>query len=110
MCDGCDQLDEKIEHYKKVMSAMTDQLTIDGITALVAELQAQKRRQPGTEMSHATRDPVLLQSSAGKEALAARGLLLYFRVIAQEKIRNKNKGQSGRTAQTMSSCFFVTAV
>ncbi len=42
MCDTCDQLDEKIEHYKKVMSAMTDQLTIDGITALVAELRAQK--------------------------------------------------------------------
>lgn len=42
MCDVCDQLDEKIEHYKKVMAAMTDQLTIDGITALVAELQAQK--------------------------------------------------------------------
>ena len=42
MCDVCDQLDEKIEHYKKVMAAMTDQLTIDGITALVAELQTQK--------------------------------------------------------------------
>jgi hypothetical protein len=42
MCDACDQLDEKIEHYKKVVSAMTDQLTIERITALVAELEAQK--------------------------------------------------------------------
>jgi hypothetical protein len=42
MCDACDQLDKKIEHYKKVMAAMTDQLTIERITALVAELQAQK--------------------------------------------------------------------
>ena len=42
MCDACDELDEKIEHYKRVMAAMTDQLTIDGITALIAELQAQK--------------------------------------------------------------------
>ncbi|HSZ97303.1 MAG TPA: hypothetical protein VK767_13380 [Bradyrhizobium sp.] len=42
MCDVCEQLDEKIEHYKKVMAAMTDQLTIDGITALIAELQARK--------------------------------------------------------------------
>lgn len=42
MCDACDQLDEKIEHYKKVMSAMTDQLTIEGITALIAELEARK--------------------------------------------------------------------
>ena len=45
MCDACDQLDEKIEHYKRVMAAMTDQLTIDGITALIAELQAQKAAQ-----------------------------------------------------------------
>jgi hypothetical protein len=42
MCDACDQLDEKIEHYKKVRSAMTDQLTIERITALIAELEAQK--------------------------------------------------------------------
>jgi hypothetical protein len=42
MCDACDQLDEKIEHYKRVMAAMTDQLTINGITALIAELQARK--------------------------------------------------------------------
>jgi len=42
MCDACDQFDEKIEHYKKVVAAMTDQLTINGITALIAELQAQK--------------------------------------------------------------------
>jgi hypothetical protein len=41
MCDVCEQLDEKIEHYKK-LAAMTDQLTIEGITALIAELQAQK--------------------------------------------------------------------
>ena len=42
MCEACGQLDEKIEHYKKVSAAMTDQLTIDGIRALIAELQAQK--------------------------------------------------------------------
>ena len=44
MCDRCDRLGEKIEHYKKVMSAMTDQLTIDRITTLVAELEAQKAK------------------------------------------------------------------
>ena len=44
MCDTCDHLDEKIEHYKKVVSAMTDQLTIERITALVAELEAQKAK------------------------------------------------------------------
>jgi hypothetical protein len=42
MCDRCDRLDEKIGHYKKVISAMTDQLTIERITVLVVELQTQK--------------------------------------------------------------------
>jgi len=42
MCDACVQLDEKIEHYNKVVSAMTDQLTIERITALVRDLQTQK--------------------------------------------------------------------
>ena len=42
MCDHCERLDERIEHYKKVISAMTDQLTIERITALVQEMQTQK--------------------------------------------------------------------
>jgi len=42
MCDRCERLDEKIGHYKKVISAMTDQLTIERINALVLELQTQK--------------------------------------------------------------------
>jgi hypothetical protein len=42
MCGACEQLDEKIEHYKRVMGAMTDQLTIERISALVAELETQK--------------------------------------------------------------------
>jgi hypothetical protein len=42
MCEQCDRLDEKIEHYKKVISAMTDQLTIERISILVLEMQTQK--------------------------------------------------------------------
>jgi hypothetical protein len=42
MCDRCAQLGEKIAHTRKVMSAMTDQLTIERIAALVTELEAQK--------------------------------------------------------------------
>ena len=42
MCHECEQLDEKIEHSKKILSAMTDQLTIERITALIGELQAQR--------------------------------------------------------------------
>jgi hypothetical protein len=42
MCDECDRLEEKIEHYKSVSAAMTDHLTIERISALVAELEAQR--------------------------------------------------------------------
>ena len=44
MCEACEQLDERIGHYKRVISAMTDQLTVDRITALVAELEARKAK------------------------------------------------------------------
>lgn len=51
MCDACGQLEEKIAHYRAVMLAMTDQLTIERITTLVAAVEAQKaalhpKRQP----------------------------------------------------------------
>lgn len=39
MCAECDRLDEKIEHYKQVLAAMTDQLTIERIAALIAEME-----------------------------------------------------------------------
>jgi hypothetical protein len=42
MCERCDRLDEKIQHYGKVISAMTDQLTIERIATLVLEMQTQK--------------------------------------------------------------------
>ena len=42
MCDSCDQLEENIVHDRIVATAMTDQLTIERILALVAELEAQK--------------------------------------------------------------------
>lgn len=49
MCDACDRLDEKIEHYKKVLSAMTDQLTIERITALIVDLETAKVTLHGEE-------------------------------------------------------------
>jgi hypothetical protein len=42
MCETCNELDKKIEHYRKIALSLNDQLTIDRIKALVAELQAQK--------------------------------------------------------------------
>lgn len=42
MCEACFELDQRIAHYRKVMSAMTDRLTFERITALVSELEARK--------------------------------------------------------------------
>jgi hypothetical protein len=42
MCDKCEQLDKKIEHYQKLLLGIRDQLTVDGIKSLIADLRAQK--------------------------------------------------------------------
>jgi hypothetical protein len=42
MCDKCVELDKKIGRYRIVSSTVGDQLTIDRIKELIADLQAQK--------------------------------------------------------------------
>jgi hypothetical protein len=42
MCDKCVELDKKIERYRMVSTSVTDQLTIDPIKGLIADLRAQK--------------------------------------------------------------------
>jgi hypothetical protein len=42
MCDKCVELDGKIEHYQRMASRITDQLTLDGIKELIARMKAQK--------------------------------------------------------------------
>jgi hypothetical protein len=42
MCDKCTELDGKIEQYRRIASSINDQLTIDRIKVLIAELEAQK--------------------------------------------------------------------
>jgi hypothetical protein len=42
MCDRCDELDRKIEHYKRISASISDQLTIDRIRGLVEQMQALK--------------------------------------------------------------------
>jgi hypothetical protein len=42
MCDKCAELGKKIEHYRRIASAVIDQRTVDGIMSLVAELEALK--------------------------------------------------------------------
>jgi hypothetical protein len=42
MCDKCVELDGKVEHYQRMASRITDQLTLDGIKELAARMKAQK--------------------------------------------------------------------
>jgi hypothetical protein len=42
MCEKCVELDGKIEHYQRLSSKITDQLTLDGIKKLIERMKAQK--------------------------------------------------------------------
>ena len=42
MCSKCDDTDAKIAHLRDVARRMLDQQTLDGIAALIAEVEAQK--------------------------------------------------------------------
>jgi hypothetical protein len=42
MCDKCDVLDAKIEHYRKLTSGIFDRLTLEGIAGRIKEMEAQK--------------------------------------------------------------------
>jgi len=42
MCDKCDQLDKKIDHYRLILLSIGDQITADRIKAMIGDLQAQK--------------------------------------------------------------------
>ncbi len=43
MCETCNELDRKIKHYDKIAFSLNDQLTVDRIKGLVAELAARKK-------------------------------------------------------------------
>ena len=42
MCDKCAELDKKIDHYRRMLLSIGDQVTVERIEALIADLQAQK--------------------------------------------------------------------
>ncbi len=42
MCDKCAELDKKIEHYERMLLSIGDQITVERIGALIADLQAKK--------------------------------------------------------------------
>jgi hypothetical protein len=44
MCDKCVELDGKIERYERMRLLTADQVTVDRINGLVAELYAQRAK------------------------------------------------------------------
>jgi hypothetical protein len=42
MCERCVELEGKIEHYRRLMSGITDQATLDGIKELIERMKTQK--------------------------------------------------------------------
>jgi hypothetical protein len=42
MCDKCQELDKKIQHYRSLMARVTDQLMKEGLGKLIEDMQAQK--------------------------------------------------------------------
>jgi len=53
MCKRCTELDDKIEHYKRISTYVTDQLTLEGIAGLIKQIMTEKatlhpeQRSPG---------------------------------------------------------------
>jgi hypothetical protein len=42
MCEKCIELDDKMERYRRIASRIYDQLTLDRIKELIAELESEK--------------------------------------------------------------------
>ena len=42
MCDKCDEIDKKIGRFSELARRMIDQQTLDGIAALIKEMESQK--------------------------------------------------------------------
>ena len=44
MCDKCQELEKKIERYRRLADSINDQLTIDRCNQLIKEAEAEKVR------------------------------------------------------------------
>lgn len=42
MCSKCEQIDEKVAHYSRLLSHITDKIARDGIVGLLEEMNAEK--------------------------------------------------------------------
>jgi hypothetical protein len=55
MCDKCAELDDKIAHYTRMSTYITDQLTLDGIKKLIVHANAERTAlHPGQTLSSAS--------------------------------------------------------
>ena len=76
MCKRCTELDDKIEHYKRI-STITDQLTLDGIAGLIKQMLAEKaalipsKSREGSFPVERSSQPITLCDSASHAARAA---------------------------------------
>jgi hypothetical protein len=43
MCEKCEELDRRIERYRRIASLMTDRLALSSIALLIERYEAQKR-------------------------------------------------------------------
>jgi hypothetical protein len=48
MCDKCAELDDKVEHYQRIASRITDQAMLAGIKELIERAKAQKAELPNS--------------------------------------------------------------
>jgi hypothetical protein len=70
MCDRCVELDGKIEHYRRLMSGIADQATLDGIKELIERMKNQKAT------LHPDQPPQLAEPCARSIQAAIRALRL----------------------------------
>jgi len=42
MCKKCTELDDKIKHFNRISTYVTDQLTLEGIAGLIKQMMAEK--------------------------------------------------------------------
>ena len=44
MCDQCDELDKKIERYRRMIDPLTDSVTRERVTRLIEDLKAKRAK------------------------------------------------------------------
>ena len=44
MCEQCAAIDKKIEQYSRISRSIDDQLTLDNVKQMIAELEAEKAK------------------------------------------------------------------